>query len=136
MIFILQLNTEKCTAALWLSARVCRSRTITDADTKRHALECARALCRPREQTPPASRSIPLLSPTTHTRPDESRRQLTDFLFRLGEREAAQLTHGASFPLPDVAPSFYPFPLLLRGRERDPSCPLLLPSSTEDQHFQ
>lgn len=58
------------------------------------------------------SRSIQKLASTTHTRPAGRRRQLTDFLFCLGEREAAQLTHGASFPDPLCSPLSSPPPAL------------------------
>lgn len=47
LIFILQLNTslqtKNCTVVIWFSASDCRSRTITDADTKRHAHTHTRA---------------------------------------------------------------------------------------------
>lgn len=50
-----------------------------------------------------------LASPTTHAHMRRLERTLTDFLLCLGEREAAQLTHGASSrpPLSLLSPLFF-----------------------------
>lgn len=53
---------------------------------------------------------------------------LTDFLFCLREREAAQLTHGASYPLLDVTPSFFFSPSKTDRWSESPASPRFTPS--------
>lgn len=79
--------------------------------------------------------SIRLVSPTTHTHAwRQEQEALTDFLLGLGEREAAQLTHGASFPLllfpsPCCYPSFSSAPCSKPdGWRESPASPPVLPS--------
>lgn len=116
VIFSLPLNTslqtKNCTVVIWFSASDCRSRTITDADTKRHAhththRHARRALCCPCEQTPPASRSIPLLSPTTHAPRWE---QETTYWFSLppGRTGSSTVDPWRLLPSPWCCPLFFP----------------------------
>lgn len=123
------------------SLSMCRSHTdmyvavrTHSADTKHYAhthIRCAVSSYTAHMQSFPKKQhrwvSIRLVSPTTHTHAwRQEQEALTDFLLGLGEREAAQLTHGASFPLL-LFPSPYCYPSFDGWRE-SPASPPVLPS--------
>lgn len=131
------------------SLSMCRSHTdmyvavrTHSADTKHYAhthIRCAVSSYTAHMQSFPKKQhrwvSIRLVSPTTHTHAwRQEQEALTDFLLGLGEREAAQLTHGVSFPLllfpsPYCYPSFSSAPCSKPDRWREsPASPPVLPS--------
>lgn len=131
------------------SLSMCRSHTdmyvavhTHSADTKHCAhthIRCAVSSYTAHMQSFPKKQhrwvSIRLVSPTTHTHAwRQEQEALTDFLLGLGEREAAQLTHGASFPLllfpsPCCYPSFSSAPCSKPdGWRESPASPPVLPS--------
>lgn len=131
------------------SLSMCRSHTdmyvavrTHSADTKHYAhthIRCAVSSYTAHMQSFPKKQhrwvSIRLVSPTTHTHAwRQEQEALTDFLLGLGEREAAQLTHGASFPLllfpsPYCYPSFSSAPCSKPdGWRESPASPPVLPS--------